>query len=277
MFAVQSVDVGLDSAFLWQVLSNDGNVMLVPRQIRLGSLDSFCLEPTGDSPPEAVVVLCHGYGAPGSDMVGVVQDWASLLGGQASRYQFLCPLAPLSLAELGMPGGRAWWSLNMARMMEAVQAQRFEELHAETPPGLDAARTQLGELIQTALERMADKTGQKIDDIPLAIGGFSQGAMLTMDTALQGPCRAPNLLFQFSGTVICQPQWNVQMSRLSHTRVYQSHGTVDPILPFASAERLRDMLISAEVDLKFHQFYGPHTIDGDSIQTTATMLKELTR
>ncbi|MCC9599194.1 dienelactone hydrolase family protein [Stieleria sp. JC731] len=253
--------------------------MIYPQQIRLGSLDCISIEPQSAepdaAPPEALVVLCHGYGAPGTDMVGVVQEWIHLLGESAKRFSFLCPAAPLSLADLGLPSGRAWWALNMARMMEAVQAQRFEELHTETPPGLESARDQLTETINLAVEQLAQKLDRSNDEVPLAIGGFSQGAMLTMDTALRGKIPQPDLLVQFSGTVICQPEWEAAAESLRQTKVFQSHGTVDPILPFASAERLRDLLTAADVDLKFHDFYGPHSIDGVSIETTAMMLQQL--
>lgn len=256
--------------------------MIQPRNIRYGSLDSYVIDaadadtPSGNSRgPRGLVVLCHGYGAPGSDLVGIVGEWLHLLGDQASRFRFICPVAPESLADLGMPSGRAWWPLNMSRLMEAVQAKRFDQLHHETPPGLDQARGSLSELINLALDELATENGINRDAVPLAIGGFSQGAMLTMDTALRGAIPSPDLLVQFSGTVICQPKWTAALSRLQDTRVYQAHGTVDPILPYASAERLRDLISAAGIDLKFHSFVGPHTIDSESLAATAQMIQAL--
>lgn len=97
-----------------------------------------------------------------------------------------------------------------------------------------------------------------------------------MDTALRSSLDPPSLLIQFSGTVICESQWTSAMARLRATRVYQSHGTMDPILPFTSAERLRELLTEAGVEIQFHSFPGPHTIDGESIATTAMALQQLT-
>ncbi|MCA9136917.1 MAG: hypothetical protein KDB00_09160 [Planctomycetales bacterium] len=246
-----------------------------PRKIRYGSLDSYVIDDTDENPPSALVVLCHGYGAPGSDLVGIVEEWVYMLGESASNFRFICPIAPHSLADIGLPSGRAWWPLNMARLMEAVQAQCFEELHRETPPGLDLARSALSELINEAKQEIADQRDCPVQSIPLAIGGFSQGAMLTMDAALRGQITPPDLLIQFSGTIICQPQWTESMGRLENTQVYQSHGTVDPLLPFSSAQRLRDMLVDAGVSVEFHDFTGPHTIDGQAIVSTAVALKHL--
>lgn len=245
------------------------------RQTRYGSLDSYVIDLSDGQPPSALVVLCHGYGAPGNDLVGIVGEWVRLLGESASKFRFVCPIAPHSLAEMGMPSGRAWWPLNMARMMEAIQAKRFDEMHHAVPPGLDEVRGLLTELINSAREELAEDIGCEVDRVPLAIGGFSQGAMAMMDVALRGAIPAPELLIQFSGTVICQDHWTAALSRLAHTRVYQSHGTIDPILPFTSAERLRDLLATAGVDAQFHSFVGPHTIDSESIASTAVALQQL--
>jgi phospholipase/carboxylesterase len=249
--------------------------MRQPRRAHYGSLDSYVIDSGADQVPEALVILCHGFGAPGSDLVGIVAEWEAMLGADADRFRFICPIAPQSLSELGMPQGRAWWMLNMSRLMEAVQAKRFDELHQESPPGLDQARSALAELVNLALEEISGVRPGDSDEIPLALGGFSQGAMLTMDTTLRGDIPVPQFLIQFSGTVICQPQWTVALNRLERSRVYQSHGRLDPILPFSSAERLRDLIQSADVDIEFHAFDGPHTIVPDSIATTAMGLKRL--
>lgn len=225
---------------------------------------------------ELAVVLCHGYGAPGHDLLGVVVEWIESLGNDASRIRFVCPIAPLTLAELGMPDARAWWPLNMARLMEAVQAKRFDELHRQEPPGIAEARRSLETVIEKVVQDITRKEAVPGEAAPLALGGFSQGAMLTMDTTLRGSIPKPGLLMQFSGTVVCQPSWEAAMvERLSDVRVYQSHGSVDPILPFESAKHLRDLLNAAEADSQFHEFVGPHTIDSQSIVDTAGELKKL--
>ncbi len=247
-----------------------------PRIARYGALDCYVIDPSTDGTvPSALVVLCHGYGAPGSDLVGVVFEWIELLGESASKLRFVCPVAPHSLAELGMPSGRAWWPINMARLMDMVEARRFEDLHRETPPGLDEARVSLSQLIDLSRQELAGQNECDAEEIPFAIGGFSQGAMLTMDTALRGASGAPALLMQFSGTVICESDWVAGMSRLENTRVYQSHGTIDPLLPFSSAQRLRDLVTAAGISIDFHEFVGPHTIDREAIAATAVALQEL--
>ncbi len=183
--------------------------------------------------------------------------------------RFVFPAAPHTLEDLGMPDGRAWWPINMAQLAAAVQSSSFSDLHDQQPPGIDEARETLCETIRAI---KADLCG---DDTLLVLGGFSQGAMLTMDASLRGSIEPPDLLIQFSGTLICQSKWKASLAKLANTFVYQSHGTIDPILPFSSAQALNQFLCDGNVQTKFHAFDGPHTIDGDSVAITAIAIKGL--
>lgn len=242
--------------------------MPTAKRTRIGSLD--CIVVDGGSSPSIPVVICHGYGASYEDLAPLSGEWIALLGERAEAFRFVFPDAPHSLAEMGMPDARAWWPINMAQLAEAVQAARFEELHDHSPPGIDQSRELLCETIECLCEPLAGES------TPLVMGGFSQGAMLTMDTALRGTVSAPKQLFQFSGTIVCKSQWESRLSRLKDTPVFQSHGKIDPILPFTSAVALCEMLEQADVDVDFHSFVGPHTIDMESVQRSATALAKLT-
>ncbi|MFK8113253.1 MAG: alpha/beta hydrolase [Rubripirellula sp.] len=237
------------------------------QRTRIASLD--CIIVDGGPAPTVPVVICHGYGASYEDLAPLSGEWINLLGDKASHFRFVFPDAPNSLAELGMPQGRAWWPINMARLAEAMQTSQFEELHDAIPPGIDEARQQLCETIKSV------KDGLGGSDVPLALGGFSQGAMLTMDVALRGDIPAPQLLLQFSGTIVCRAQWSQSFPRLANAEVFQSHGTEDPILPFSSAATLSKMLEESGTNIHFHSFVGPHTIDVESIAKTAQALARI--
>ncbi len=241
--------------------------MIDARNVRFGSTD--CIVVDGGTNPSIAVIMCHGYGASGSDLAGLSAEWIDRIGEQSAAFRFVFPEAPHTLEELGMPEAHAWWQINMARLMEQVQAKRFHELHVEQPPGIAEATDQICETINHIV---GDLPG---DATPLALGGFSQGAMLTMNASLQGNITPPKLLFQFSGTVVCQRQWTAKLSRLKDTQVYQSHGTIDPLLPYASAQALHDLLLGGEVHADFHSFVGQHTIDGQAIEESAKLLASL--
>ena len=173
--------------------------MPTAHRTRIGPLD--CIVVDGGESPTIPVVICHGYGASYDDLAPLSGEWIAMLGDRAGAFRFVFPDAPNSLAELGMPGARAWWPINMAQLAEAVQASQFDELHDQTPPGIDQSRELLCETIECVCESFQG------EHTPLVLGGFSQGAMLTMDTSLRGSVQTPKLLFQFSGTVVCRPQW----------------------------------------------------------------------
>ncbi len=212
-----------------------------------------------------VAVLCHGFGAPGEDLVGLAQELLQATQAE-EQVQLIFPAAPLSLDDQGMPGGRAWWLLSISRLIAAMEEGRFEQVRAEVPEGIDSARELLTETIQTALERV------KLTENQLMLGGFSQGAMLAVDVACRGLAKPPAALTLYSGALICEKFWTQSVSNLAGCKIFQSHGKQDPILPFTMGMWLRDLLIKAGCDVDFLEFNGPHTIPWEALQRSAQLL-----
>lgn len=224
----------------------------------------LCRIVDGGPAPTIPVVLCHGFGAPGEDLVSMSAYLIQMLGEAAPRFRFVFPEAPLSLADEGLPGGRAWWSINMQRLMQLIQANDFSELRTEEPPGIDEAREKLTKTINEVVSQMDAST--------YVIGGFSQGAMLTMDATLRGLSTPPAGLCQYSGTLICEPVWQSLASNLIGTSVVQTHGTLDSVLPHEGATLLQELLSDSAKSWEFASFEGPHTIPIESYQLTTKML-----
>src|SRR5258706_5087730 len=91
---------------------------------RIAELDCVVATPKRGAPPapSLAVVLCHGYGAPGTDLVPLGDELARFVkqggGDAASRadsLRFYFPAAP-DHAQ-GVPFGRAWWQLDMQRLI----------------------------------------------------------------------------------------------------------------------------------------------------------------
>lgn len=235
---------------------------------RIGQLDCVVVQPDGTLPIEKVAVFCHGFGAPGEDLVGIAQEILSE-GVSEAPTQLIFPAAPLSLEAHGMPGARAWWLLSIARLIEAMESEEFEKIREEVPEGIDEARTKLVETIEIALERT------KLSERELLIGGFSQGAMLSMDVACRGLKEPPAALCLYSGALICESFWKESAPRLSGCKILQSHGRQDAILPFTAGVWLKDMLIEAQCNVDFINFNGPHTIPMAAITRTARLLASI--
>jgi phospholipase/carboxylesterase len=243
--------------------------MLSFRQEQYGELNCLVAAPEElSAPPRWLVLLCHGFGAPGSDLAALGPELAKLAPRVAQQTVFLFPEGPLSMDSYGLPGGRAWWPLDMVRLQLAIQQGEFRDLRNDRPELLPAARQQLEACLTAAREEY---------DLPVSrvvLGGFSQGAMLTTDLVLRLP-ENPAALLIYSGTLVNEPEWTPLAPHRAGLPVLQSHGIEDPILPFEAAEWLRGFLSGAGLETQFISFRGGHTIPLEALQRTAELLERL--
>jgi len=101
------------------------------RTLQLGDLNVRVVggedrEGGGNGP---LVVLLHGYGAPGDDLVPLQR-----VLNVPSEVRFAFPEAPLSPPDLAMYGGRAWWPIDVMALQQAAAAGRARDRMRETPP-----------------------------------------------------------------------------------------------------------------------------------------------
>lgn len=192
------------------------------------------------------VILLHGFGAPGDDLVAL---WPYIDAPHGTRFIF--PAAPLTLPMGG--GGRAWWMLDLERMQRDRESGRPRDLSQDLPKGLPEARTKVLRML-TELEKH-----HGLDLRRTVLGGFSQGAMLACDVTLRLE-RPPAGLVLLSGTLVAQQEWTPLMPKRKGLRVLQSHGNQDPLLPFGQAEKLRDLLSKAGLVVDWVGFRGGHEI-----------------
>lgn len=204
----------------------------------------------GDGP---VVILLHGFGAPGDDLVPLADV---IHAPRGTRWLF--PEAPLSL-NMGFGDSRAWWIIDFARIQADREAGRIRDLSVEVPQGLALARERVLTFLKELLQQFS------IDYKNTVIGGFSQGAMLTCDAVLHTDYPFAGLV-QLSGNLLAQTVWNPLMPKRKGLSVFQSHGIEDDILPHIGAERLRDGLQRAGLAMEWHSFQGGHEIPGEVLQ-----------
>jgi len=207
------------------------------------------------------IVLLHGFGAPGDDLVALA-DMIDAPNGTV----FLFPEAPHSLQDFIfqplMGDSRAWWMIDIAAMERAIARNEMRDLSKTVPEGLAEARA--------SLDAMLDAVEGDV-----VLGGFSQGAMLSMDVALRNPSRKLAGLVQLSGTFLAEHEWTPLMKGRAGLPVFQSHGDSDPILPFVLAEQLRDALTGAGVNVSFEAFHGPHAIPPSTLSRLSAWLRSL--
>jgi len=212
-----------------------------------------------------VVILCHGFGASGEDLVNLSRELAFYGKDELAQVAYLFPAAPISLHEMGIPGGRCWWPISMNHLAEMHETADFSELANVIPSELPDESQRM--------ERYVDFVCNEynVGRSNVVLGGFSQGAMLACDVGLRVKGDLGGLIL-WSGTLIAQPRWS-EMTPTTHSmNIVQSHGTADPVLPFSAAETLRDFLMGSGNSVRFHSFPGQHQIDETGIRMASELI-----
>jgi phospholipase/carboxylesterase len=209
-----------------------------------------------------LVILLHGFGAPGTDLVPLADFLAAPVGTR-----FLFPEGPLSLS-MGYGDSRAWWLIDMARLEADLAAGRMRDLSKDVPRGLPPARE--------AIERFLNDLPRllPIDYKRTVIGGFSQGAMLSCDVVMRKPIPFAGMV-QLSGTLLARQDWQPSVAKRAGLPVFQSHGMQDSMLPFMMAERLRDELKGTGLTVEWHSFRGGHEIPGAILDQLSLFLMKV--
>ena len=202
--------------------------------------------------PQQLVVLLHGYGADGNDLIEIGRQWQPLLPSAA----FIAPHAPEPCAMAG--SGRQWFPLSMRdpseRWRGAIQAR----------PGLDAF---LDETLQSL----------GLDDSRLAIVGFSQGTMMALHVGLRRN-RAPAAILGFSGVLVGPEHLDEAKARSAKGEpppILLIHGSQDDVIPVDALFTGANQLAEAGIPCQWHLSVGVgHGIDGGGLKHGGLFLAE---
>jgi phospholipase/carboxylesterase len=151
----------------------------------------------GDDP---MVVLMHGFGAGGDDLVAVADELDVPAG---TRWVF--PAGPLEMPAI-YGDARAWWMIELERIQRELARGGAADRAAEVPEGLTEARRQ----VRALLDALARDRGRR--DGRTVLGGFSQGAMVATDAAIVGALPLAGLVV-WSGTLIAEREWRPRRRR----------------------------------------------------------------
>ncbi len=226
-----------------------------------GPLTAVVTGPGASEEATQTVVLLHGYGAPGTDLVGL----ASQIRAKA-KTRFIFFQAPQTIPGMSGPdAGRAWWHIDMMALQVARMTGQDDMLAAQVPDGLQEARQALDEAF-SALENEAGFQWETT-----FLGGFSQGAMLSCDYTLRSDKPMAGLI-QLSGTVICEQDWLELLPARHGLTVFQSHSPDDQVLPMRLALRLQEMMTQAGLSNSFVSFRGGHGIGAEVLDGLGRLL-----
>ena len=204
--------------------------------------------PRSGNLPKQLVVLLHGYGADGEDLIGLAEP----LGEALPDALFAAPNAPARCAQ--NPFGYEWYPIDFAQMTESVRI------------GTPTARAAIVEY----LDDLWARTGLSPADTFLV--GFSQGAMMALHVALTLP--EPVLgVVSFSGALVPPEEFDFAPK----PPICLVHGDLDQVVDPARTREAAEVLSVRGYAVSVHFSRGlAHGISPDGLQfATAFMLGRL--
>ncbi|MEH6403509.1 MAG: dienelactone hydrolase family protein [Sneathiella sp.] len=228
----------------------------------MSPLDGPRLDPLSGRPARQLVVLLHGYGADGNDLIDLAKMWQPLLVDAA----FVAPHAPAS-CELS-PFGRQWFSLRQYDPEEMRRnPDRLEQGLENLEPGAREAQNILEPFIAKELANLS------LEMKDLALVGFSQGTMIALHTGLRQK-HAPAGILGYSGALVGATK--LAQNITAHPPVTLLHGAQDDILPYAALGLAERGLKAAGVTVDTHSCQNlGHSIDESGIRIGGRFLQEL--
>jgi phospholipase/carboxylesterase len=184
------------------------------------------LPPASGGTPKQAVVLLHGYGSDGNDLIGLAPHWQGILPDAV----FISPNAPQACRQFGF--GFQWFDVSF----DGDRLARRQE-------GVVQARPILLEF----LEDLWSQSGIAPENTILA--GFSQGAMMALHTglSLEQPLMG---IIAFSGAFL--PPDGFGSAPLAKTPVCLVHGDVDDVVDPEHSADADVALRLAGYDVSYH-------------------------
>jgi phospholipase/carboxylesterase len=178
-----------------------------------------------------LLVLFHGRGADERDLMPL----ADLLDPER-RLLVASPRGPLSFP----PGGAHWYALYRLGYPD---------------PGTFLATYGL---VSHWLDALVAET--RLDWSRVALGGFSQGAVMTYALGLDAGRPRPAALIALSGFMPTVPGFELDLAQ-PLPPIAIGHGTHDPVIGVEWGRQARERLESAGADVLYRESPMPHTID----------------
>jgi phospholipase/carboxylesterase len=191
-----------------------------------------------------LVVILHGYGADGHDLIEIAKVWQPLLPDAA----FVAPHAPEPCEQA--PTMRQWFALTFRDPDERWV-------------GVNKARPVLERFIDAELVRLG------LPASALALVGFSQGTMMALHVGLRRAV-PPAAIVGYSGLFVLPPDGDLDTfaAEISvRPPVLLIHGQEDDVIPAQALFQATDVLAALGVPTQWHMSAGVgHSIDPEGLR-----------
>ena len=203
--------------------------------------------PAEGGPPKKLIILCHGYGADGQDLMGLAPYWQKLMPDAA----FAAPNAPMRCDQ--NPMGYQWFPITGGD-------------RAALAKGVALAAGALQSFILKEARRL------HIEEESVALVGFSQGTMMSLHVGLRLP-KKPAAIVGFSGA-LADPE-SLKEEEIQKPPVLLIHGDSDPMIAPQATEKAAQALGALNLLVRWH--ISPrtgHAIAPDGLELAGLFLKE---
>ena len=210
------------------------------------------LPPANGQAPDTAVVLLHGYGSDGNDLIGLAPHWQQALPGAL----FVSPNA-----LIGTPmGGYQWFPIDWT-------GDRL----ASRQTGVIAARPVLVEFL-TDLWAQTGLTPERT-----ILVGFSQGAMMALHVGLSLPAEKTLMgVIGFSGAFL--PPEGFGSDDLAHPPICLVHGDMDDVVDPNESAEANSLLTNSGFDVHYHVSRGVgHGIALDGLAYATAFIESLAK
>lgn len=205
----------------------------------IARIDGPRIAPANGGPAGSLVILCHGYGADGNDLIGLAPYWQDMLPGTA----FVSPNAP-QRCEMS-PMGYQWFGISRLDPQEMYR-------------GVLGAAPILDQFIDQELAALG------LDESRLALVGFSQGTMMSLQVGLRR-AKSPAAILGYSGA-LAGPERLAAEIRV-RPPIMMIHGDEDEMLPAERMHAAVQALGQAGLDVQWHISQGMgHGIAPDGLR-----------
>ena len=192
------------------------------------------LKPRSGAAPRKIVLLLHGFGSSGTDMISLAPQWQDALPDTL----FLAPHAPQRCGMMG--AGYQWWGLS-----------------GFSPSALAAGAAAAAPALDAFIDRKLAQYG--LTEADLALVGFSQGTMMALHVALRRP-QTVAAVVGYSGMLTGAAE--LAHRHFSKPPVLLVHGTADPVVPIAALHMAESELKRLGVAVTTHIAFGvAHSVD----------------
>jgi len=210
-------------------------------------LDVTTVEPALKNKPQQVIVLCHGYGGDGKDISTLAINWQRFLPNAV----FLCPNAPEICAI--NPNGYQWFDLSSDKEEVILEKSLLAE-----------------EKLSKFLDQVLDN--YQLEPFNLALSGFSQGCMLSIQTGIKKKQKI-NCILGYSGKIINQNHLSHNIN--SKPKIFLMHGANDTIVSPTHLLEAKEYFTKNRIQIKTKMFNNcEHSIPVEGSSLGLAFLKK---